>query len=475
MRRHRAILRAAALLVPGGQREEWLAEWRAELWHVSRVSAGGSHAATAFCLGAFSDALWLRWNGPRPDVRNLVRLDSAWRCVLFLAAMAGAAVWWADRLPEVREAVLASPYPDPRDLVMLARDGQSRTRAPGWSLEEYRSLAGRASPQFAGVAFYQPVPARVRTDQGQEPEFTIARSSGNLFELLGVRILPPGPGPAARPVPGTLILSDSAWRRHFAGDPYVADRMIQVAGRPTRIVGILAGDSWRLPGRVDGWLLDDERTLPSLPARSQGFVVARLAADRSHSTGRPPGRWSISVPNALGGYDRIECASLDRRQPFRVHVLMIILAIVIVGVAMYSTLPEYPTRHSYRRWIFVAVKIALLIPIVFFGILDLGALSSSQFQTHGFLFGYLLAFWWALRDQRRRCPQCLRLLAHPTLIGRPSNTFLEWYGTEFMCLNGHGLLHVPEIPSRGYRAEGWLSLDASWRSLFSGVAQTGGR
>ena len=38
------ILQVAALLVPGGERVEWLAEWQAELWHVwhahSRKSCG---------------------------------------------------------------------------------------------------------------------------------------------------------------------------------------------------------------------------------------------------------------------------------------------------------------------------------------------------------------------------------------------------------------------------------------------------
>ncbi|MFN0164870.1 MAG: hypothetical protein ACKV22_00445 [Bryobacteraceae bacterium] len=187
----------------------------------------------------------------------------------------------------------------------------------------------------------------------------------------------------------------------------------------------------------------------------------------------------MSVPGDQGGYDRIECASLDRRQPILVHFLMIVLAILVALAATSPALGEYPAaRHSprgatrLRRWIFLAIKIALLIPIVFFGILDLAAISSSQIQTHGFLFGYFLAFWWALRDQRKRCPQCLRLLTNPIRIGRSSNTFLEWYGTEFMCVEGHGLLHVPEIQASGYSQQRWLYLDPSWGSLFSRTAET---
>src|SRR5262249_932432 len=138
-------------------------------------------------------------------------------------------------------------------------------------------------------------------------------------------------------------------------------------------------------------------------------------------------------------------------------------------------LGEYPrcgdrtpwTKRS-RRWIFLGIKLALILPIVFCGTLDLAPLiSSSGIQPHAMLVGYVLAFRWALIDQRERCPVCLRLLTSPTRIGRPSQTFLEWYGTELMCDKGHGLLHVTEIPTSCYSAQRWLYLDPSWRSLFS--------
>jgi hypothetical protein len=77
---HVAILRNAALLVPAPARAEWLAEWRAELWYVE-------HDATAFCLGSFRDALWLRIKSF--DARSALSLDSPLRCVLFLTGSAG--------------------------------------------------------------------------------------------------------------------------------------------------------------------------------------------------------------------------------------------------------------------------------------------------------------------------------------------------------------------------------------------------
>jgi hypothetical protein len=63
-------------------------------------------------------------------------------------------------------------------------------------------------------------------------------------------------------------------------------------------------------------------------------------------------------------------------------------------------------------------------------------------------------------------PGVLRLLTNPTLIGEASHTFLEWYGTELFCARGHGLLHVPEMPT-SYNTQHWSDLDSSWGSLFS--------
>jgi hypothetical protein len=88
----------------------------------------------------------------------------------------------------------------------------------------------------------------------------------------------------------------------------------------------------------------------------------------------------------------------------------------------------------------------------------------------GLLASSMLAARWVLLDQRRRCPVCLRSLTHPVHIGTPSETFLEWYGTESLCSRGHGLLHTPEVPA-SYSTQQWLSLDASWQELFPEVAR----
>ena len=83
---HLAILRAAALLVPDAERTEWLAEWTSELWYVREARP---REATGYCLGAFSDALWLRRNRESSNAPKLL-LKSPLQCIMLLTILAGA-------------------------------------------------------------------------------------------------------------------------------------------------------------------------------------------------------------------------------------------------------------------------------------------------------------------------------------------------------------------------------------------------
>ena len=182
----------------------------------------------------------------------------------------------------------------------------------------------------------------------------------------------------------------------------------------------------------------------------------------------------LTVENEQGGYNRFECSSLAKENLFAAFFLIALFSLPIVSATTPLGLGDYPaTGHAplramrWRRWIFLGAKIALLLPIVCCGSLDLASIVPEGFQPHGFVIGMIIALRWALIDQRRRCPVCLRLLSHPTRIGGPSHIFLEWYGTELICGQGHGLLYVPEIPTSCYNTQRWQYLDASWSTLFS--------
>jgi hypothetical protein len=430
------ILRSAACLVPAPQRAEWFAEWRSELCYVNR-------SPTAFCLGAFLDACWLRRNSPTPNARPAFGLESPARCLLVLAFLAAASLIFAFRLPFARDLLLPSPYRDPANLVMISADGRFGAQKPTVSMAHYASLANLRRVVFTDLAAYQPIQARVET-----AEISVALASRNLFDLLQVPIsaLPPDPA---------LILSNGAWHKYFHADPAIAGRPILLAGRSARVAGVLPENGWRLPGRMDAWLLVDE-----LPPCSKGFVVGRIRAPAGE-------RWRVSVPNGESSPMRFECASLDRDYFILASLWNIPLSLLILSATTSLALGEYPANQHSRRRIFFVIKIALVLVSAFCGSLALASVTSEGLYPTVWLVGLVVGLRWAVIDQRQRCPVCLRLLSNPTRIGGASHAFLEWYGTELICGEGHGLLYVPEIPTSCYSTQRWQYLDPSWSSLFS--------
>jgi hypothetical protein len=156
------------------------------------------------------------------------------------------------------------------------------------------------------------------------------------------------------------------------------------------------------------------------------------------------------------------------------QILLLVLALIGVRATTsfvlcdrYTT-PQSPARaNRLRRWMFFGIKFALILLIVFCGTLDLTPIiTATGFQPHITLIVYVLAFRWAFVDQRRRCPVCLRTLSNPARIGQPAQILTGWYGTEYCCDKGHGLMYVPEITTT-YSTQRWMDLDSSWGSLFS--------
>ena len=131
------IVRVAALLVPSPGRDEWLAEWKAELWHVwhardcgSRERFRGSREVTNFCLGAFHDALWLAWNNPYSTYRKLFRHGSASRCCILLALWTAVSFAVCLSLPGVRSALDPWPYLGANGLLMISSGGYAGAESP---------------------------------------------------------------------------------------------------------------------------------------------------------------------------------------------------------------------------------------------------------------------------------------------------------------------------------------------------------
>lgn len=148
------------------------------------------------------------------------------------------------------------------------------------------------------------------------------------------------------------------------------------------------------------------------------------------------------------------------------------LAVLALPATIPLALGDYPSGRGaqprwarLRRWTFFTAKFALILPTAYFLSLDFAHFLPGV-QIPVSLAALLFAFRWALRDQRKRCPVCLRILTNPARVGQPSWNFLARNGTELMCEAGHGLLHVPELATSWFSTQRWLYLDPSWESLF---------
>jgi hypothetical protein len=134
------------------------------------------------------------------------------------------------------------------------------------------------------------------------------------------------------------------------------------------------------------------------------------------------------------------------------------------------------------RWrLFLAIKVGLTVVAAFLGsavvalaarrVMAFGADWLELMSTSLML---ILSVKWALENQERRCQHCLRMLSRPTRVGMASRNFLEWNGTELICAEGHGLLHVTEMHGSWCWYDVWVELDPTWQGLFRPQVLRGG-
>jgi hypothetical protein len=482
-------LRCASLLVPWRQRAEWWREWSSELWHVREacipehgISWTAEREVTAFCLGAFQDALCLRAHSKSTHVPYATTKGSAMQCVLLLTGLVTLSFAIALSLPGVLAVLHFSPYHDAQNLVLIRDANYSNDSVPTISASQYEVWKQRRQKLFDGFAFYRVAQQPIAMGPHVEAEEKIALATSNLFELLGLPVRfasDQDHGNMPR-----LVLSDQTWKSKFNGDPQIFGRVVHVGATVAVLDGVATAGSWRLPGKVDAWLLKPE--VEDVPNRL-GFVVAHLQSAHAGWGAN----WHMSAPKPDLSLDDFFCETLTVRTHGVGNVFLFAVLLACLALPATTSLPLGEYRVSsrklswstrLRRWGFLCSKIALLLPIVYFVSLDLAHLrttidpTSSEFIQLVSSFSIcLFGLRWTLRDQRQRCPVCLGKLTHPARVGQPSRSFLAWNGTELICISGHGLLHVPEMPTSWFSEQRWLYLDPSWQSLFaeSGLASSG--
>jgi hypothetical protein len=484
-----AMLRIASLVVPRRQRAEWRQEWQSELWHVRRtcaptgcVSWSAEQQVMAFCLGAFQDAFCLRRHGipirfPRP-----AKQGSAAQCILALAAILFACYATARLLPGVRaERGLMVGQVNP-GLVMIQNAGYSDDNSPTIMPRQYRAWKAHKQQYFDGFAFFRVesnfVSPQSAPTGSRAVAWGVAHASANLFVLLGLPLRFADSYRNSADALPSVILSEQLWTREFGANPHLTGTVVRVGTRWARIAGVAPNGFWRLPGKVDAWLLESEPE----SAHGAGYVVAHLTPAGAAEMWTPCVHITAYGPD--DSEDNLLGISIEdyRPSPWSIYLFALLLALLALPAITSVSLGESsvsPQRTSWSRRLsrlsFFCAKIAFLLPIVYFASLDMAfAFTTPYSDASAYIqlistFGLcLFGLRWILRDQRQRCPVCLRLVEHPAQVGQASRTFLAWNGTELMCMDGHTLLHVPGIPTSWFGAQRWLYLDTSWDFLFVG-------
>ena len=481
----RTLLHSASLLVPSPEREEWNAEWSAELWHVRRTcfriddtfSIESHWEIIRFCLGAFPDALCIREHSAKSTPQHAHIHGSAAQALLWLASILLLCFLITTLLPGVQAEKEASRFQiSPNTLLITeAADNSAKPSIPAGLYLDWKNTRQRF---FQDLAFYH-VTRETAQSGPTRISWNVARTSPNLFALLGIPLKHASDDDTGLP---SVILSHEAWMRTFAGNPDVAGRVLRIGHLNARIAGVAPASAWHLPGTPDIWLLQpDAQLAANLPARTPGYLIAQLS---------PRGMDALSVSGYTISARNLEDLLIDLsgnhlnapvEGPWNLYRFALFLALLALPAVSSVSLGEtHLTSHrasfqeTLRRFLFLGAKFLLIAGIGLFASFDIAYCYTSSYspiaeclQVVSCFAVCLIGFRWALADQRQRCPVCLRRVTNPASVGLASRTFLGWNGTEMICMGGHTLLHVPSLPTSWFSDQRWLYLDSSWQFLFA--------
>lgn len=473
----RLLLRATSFLLPPLERSDWLAEWRAELHYVLGRCIP-HRACLAFSLGAVCDAFWIRRNslGAAPW------LESPRRCLAVLATFAAGSAALALLLPAVRQQIFPPSYQGPDDVVIVSPAPSLVGSGMQVSATQYLAWSAHAHPALAQIGFYLPTIADAQIDTGTR-KWYIGRATESFPSLLGIHVSEALRATCSRYGARAIVLSRAAWIRDFAADPNIIGRVLNLSGRKAVVVAIAPEAASDLPLQMDAWSLETTQGMRTLASRSfnYGYMLAHLA---------PGGTMPLSMARVdLTSDDGLQArlfvirlsslAAYDRRIPYVDFLMALFMtalmlpAILAISVRSGLITERLSFRMRTRGWLFLGAKIVLLLPLLYCGPLVVAQAAATNSCNSGYALqiiatigSALLAAFWVVDDQRKRCPDCLRILTSPARVGERSRSFLSFSGMEFVCAEGHGLLHVPDFPTSWFSSQRWLRLDPSWHDLF---------
>ncbi len=478
------LIRIASVLVPTYSRETWREEWESEAWRAfEKLRNRGDPPALVrtqlrrFGIGSFRDAAWCRWNlSPRDELICSLRhwLGSAKVCLASLVVLVLLVAVTSGFLPATRAVLLPLPYRDAGRIATVSKGGISLAIRGGIPTEWAREWQ-RDSKVLSGVATYVWKRQSIESKFVGADQVMTAIVSENFFSVLGAgmasgRTFEPGDADSC----ADCVVVGYNFERAHGG----TGSSLTLGGKRYRIIGVLEKRFWFLSRAILVWSVGSRDVRKPIRDPIAGVVV-RLG------------------PNVTKAEAEIELAALTQRagngpwsslvdvSPLQTRVhsvfwsfgLGLSLAIVITGLRLRLPISGTQRNRFLRRGLFFGCKATLLLLIVLVSGLEFSRASSitmiggtdlatEPISTWLFLVGSMGALSWSIHDQRLRCRVCLRRLGLATQVGCSGCLLLNWAGTEMVCVEGHGMLHIPEMNSSWNEPEQWTSLDDSWLELF---------
>ena len=485
------LLRAASLLVPRAQRKEWYEEWRAEVWHWIHFlhESGRLNAATLMELarhvwGAFTDAAWKRWNRERVmELKRDVPRGPRF-CLYTIVALLVFTIIGSGFAPTIRSTLSPLPFRDPDRVAELSFHGSF---IHYHSENLFRTVAKWAADTKTAeaVAGYSWDDTSISSYRGALPVIT-ARVSPNFFDILGNgaevgKVFHGNEALCAR----CIVISHDLWVSGFHRDRGVVGRQVEFYDGLSTIVGVLPASFRFISPEISVWTLSQPNSAKYNFVTRTGAIF-RLRPGAKFEEGVSEFERFAREGGSTFGFAGAEVESLKSgiHQGMQIYLLFTLLALLgstALLASRFSRVRSAKMRLGLREysdwWLFFAGKTALLLAVCFIASLEITRSLSvmatgvvlpvaGPASTWLFLVGTLVAVSWSLRDQCRRCRVCLKRLGQEANVGVPSYLLLEYWGTELVCPEGHGLLHVAEGKTSWLEGDEWIELDESWKALF---------
>ena len=481
-----AMVGAAAWLVPGGQRGDWRREWKAEIWHRWRFLTDArawdgreARRLVGSCVGAFADAAWhlISQETVRERMRDWAR--SPWTCLGGLTALLLMLAMVTAGFPATQQMFGLESRNEAKGLLFIwlhpvvggGDQGLPPDVVPAWATH---------SAQLESVAAFNIRKTAVVSAGTSGLHPLVIATDPRLFAVLRAHAEAGRIPTAVRN--SEVVLDDSTWAAVFHRDKKAVGSQLQIGRDTYRVSAVLAPGYRFITRRASVFVVQHEM------ADARVMVIARA---RPGATTEKIDRELTRIAESATYYFfnsqlRFEFFNSGVLMPltfFGVAFLVsALLTAMVCGVRLRNVrlaLRAENRETAARRALFFAGKASLALAFVFVVGLEWCRPESSilfaskdpasgPFLVWLYILGTMGVFFWSVADQRARCRVCLRLLCFPVRIGCPGCLLLDWSGTELLCTEGHGLLHVPHLaPSWDEEGEHWIALDESWRGLFA--------